>query len=111
MNAEEREHWIRLTLQRASDGEALVKPMFCKMLSFLSPAHLKKWIASGKIPTVMIGRVIYVCQSVISDWLVAENMKRFHEMRIIADEKENRNRTVAHPTDDFSYDAIDSDSD
>ena len=111
MDSEEREHWVRLTLQRAADGESLIRPAFCKMLSFLTPNHLKKWIGEGRIPTVMIGRVVYVATSVINDWLVAENMKRFHEMRIVSTERENKNRQVAHPTDDYSYDAMDADAD
>lgn len=111
MDSEEREHWVRLTLQRAADGESLIRPALCKMLSFLTRNHLKRWIAEGRIPTVMIGRTIYVAASVINDWLVAENMKRFHEMRIVSTERENKNRAIAHPTDDYSYDALDNESD
>lgn len=111
MDSEEREHWVRLTLQRAADGEPLIRPAFCKMLSFLTPSLLKKWIGEGRIPTVIIGRSVYVSGTVINDWLVAENMKRFHEMKIVATERENRNKALAHPTDDYCYDAMDEESD
>jgi len=105
MNADEREHWMRLMLQRSSQGEPLVRPAYCPLLSVYPATTLKKLIKSGEIPTLQIGRSVYVVNSAIADWIVANNMRRHHSVRIVPiQEKTNRDASRGHPMDDLPND-------
>lgn len=103
MTPEEREYWIRLMLQRASQGEPLVRPQYCPLLSIYSKASLNKGIRIGTIPTIQMGRNVYVVNSVVADWLVAQNMSRHHSMTItpIHQEPTNPDPSRGHPMDDL----------
>lgn len=103
MTPEEREYWIRLMLQRSSQGEPLVRPSYCPLLSIYSKSSLNRGIKTGMIPSIEIGKSIYVVNSVIADWLVARNMSRHHTMTIspIHQEPTNPDPTKGHPMDDL----------
>lgn len=105
MNAEEREHWVRLTLQRSNDGEPLMRPAYCRLLSVYSMATLRRLVKAGEIPTIKIGKVVYVVKSVIADWIVAQNMRMHHKVDIRPiQEPTNPDPTRGHQIDDLPDD-------
>jgi len=105
MNADEREHWMRLMLQRSSQGEPLVRPSYCPLLSVYPESTLNRLIKSGQIPTLQIGKSLYVVNSVIADWIIAANMRRHHSVMITPkNEKTNTDPTRGHPMDDLPND-------
>jgi hypothetical protein len=106
MNTDEREHWMRQMLSRQVAGEPLVRPFYCRLLSIYSRGTLNRMISDGEIPTIKIGKNIYVVESVIADWIVAMNMRRFHSSRIspLDHEKTNHDPSRGHPMDDLKDD-------
>jgi hypothetical protein len=106
MNADEREHWTRQMLARQLAGEPLVRPSYCRILSIYGKKALNRLIVEGVIPTIQVGKCVYVIESVIADWIVAENMRRFHTARInpIHGERTNHDPTRGHPMDDLKDD-------
>lgn len=110
MEPEEREHWTRLMLQRSMQGEPLVRPIFCRLLSIYAPNALAKRIASGEIPTIRVGRADYIVESVIADFIVSQNLRRFHSSRI-APIQTNHDPSRGHPMDDMPDQKDDQESD
>ena len=106
MNADEREHWMRLMLQRSSQGEPLVRPTYCPLLSVYPTSTLARLVKTGEVPTLQIGKSVYVVNSVIADWIIAQNMRRHHSVSITPiQEKTNHDPSRGHPMDDLPDDS------
>lgn len=94
-----------------ANGEALILAIHADGLKTFHRATVLRWVMSGKIPAIKIGRRFLTCQSLVDEWIgsgKAANNEPYHEAAKPATKSKSKPRPKKSKAKDAHATAIES---